>query len=232
MCTPSWAHRHCSRSSGKQVSRPTNEALCAFVKLRGLRVLLPVIVSVIAASMWAVPTSASAGRPAVLRRVPSPVIVYSGSVLGRSSCCAARATVAREAFHFKSPSGNIHCRMDAEGVGCLLRKSDWPRLPVRPRGCDVDWFPTDIGMSFNRRVRRWQASVGGCRGDVGPLCLTGSLRCFVLKYGHAVMSVTTWRGRRLGVRCNSAKNGITCTPIGRDAGVHGFRVAYENYVIF
>jgi hypothetical protein len=197
-----------------------------------MRLLPSAIVPVIAVFVCAAQSSGSPGMPSVLLRVPAPVGVSSAFVVGHSSCCSARATLASRAFHFKSPLGNIHCRMDAEGVGCLIRKSDWPRLPVRPPGCDVDWFPTDISMGFDRRARRWEASVGGCRGDVGPLCLTDSLRCFVLRYGHEVTSFTTWRGRRLGLRCTSAKNGITCRRIGRYGGIHGFRVAYEGYVIF
>ena len=197
-----------------------------------VRILLSAIITVTAVSVCAVPTRSDPGLHAVLPRVPAPMIASSGFGLRPSSCCSARAIVARKAFHFRSPSGNIHCRMDADAVGCLLRKNAWPRLPRRPDGCDVDWFPTDIGMGFDRRARRWEADVGGCRGDVGPLCSTGSLRCFVLKYGHGVTSATLWRGRRVGVRCTSAKDGIACRRIGRYGGVHGFRVAYEGYAIF
>ena len=129
--------------------------------------------------------------------------------------------------HFKSPSGNIQCRMSYERVSCLLGENTWRRLRPRPAHCDVDWFPTDIGMSVNRKTGRWVLDVGGCRGDVGPLCYAGD-PCFVLRYGR---SVTRRRGVLLGIRCTSATNGVTCIKLGSKRGVRGFRIAREGYVV-
>jgi hypothetical protein len=134
-----------------------------------------------------------------------------------------------QGVNFKSPSGNIHCRMNYEGVGCLLRENTWPRLKPRPADCDVDWFPTDIGMTVSRKTGRWVVDVGGCRGDVGPLCYG---TCLTLGYGRSVKSSITRKGVVLGIRCTSARTGVTCVKLGSRPGVRGFRVAREGYVVF
>jgi len=135
--------------------------------------------------------------------------------------------------HFKSPSGNIHCRMSYEGVSCLLRENTWRRLKPRPADCDVDWFPTDIGMSVSRKTGRWVVDIGGCRGDVGPICYAGD-PCFVLGYGRSVTRSfpQSRKGIVLGIRCTSATNGVTCIKLGSKRGVRGFRIAREGYAIF
>ncbi len=135
-----------------------------------------------------------------------------------------------KAFHFRSPSGNIQCRMDAGAVNCLLTANSWRRLKPRPSNCDVDWIPTDMAMFLDRRTGRWKVQVGGCRGDVGPLCYRAD-PCSVLRYGRSLQSVI-FGTEPHGLRCTSATNGITCTKIGRRPGVHGFRVAREGYAVF
>jgi hypothetical protein len=119
--------------------------------------------------------------------------------------------------------------MQAEGVTCLLLKNSWRRLKPRPSNCDVDWSPTDVGMYVSPRTGRWIVDVGACRGDVGPLCYRQD-PCVVLGYGQSVKSVLSKR-KRLGIRCVSATNGITCTKIGPKPGARGFRVAREGYVL-
>jgi hypothetical protein len=131
--------------------------------------------------------------------------------------------------HFKSPSGNIHCRMNYEGVGCLLRENTWPRLKPRPADCDVDWFPTDIAMYGGGQTGRWVVNIGGCRGDIGPLCYGA---CLTLGYGRSVKSSIKRKGVVLGIRCTSATNGVTCMRLGPKRGVRGFRIAREGYLIF
>jgi hypothetical protein len=120
--------------------------------------------------------------------------------------------------------------MDAESVNCLLKANRWRHLKPRPSNCDVDWIPTDIGMFLDRRTGRWKVQVGGCRGDVGPLCYRAD-PCSVLRYGRSLKSVSNGTETR-GLRCISAANGITCTKIGRNPGARGFRVAREGYAVF
>jgi hypothetical protein len=116
--------------------------------------------------------------------------------------------------------------MNAQGVSCLLAENAWRRLRPRPADCETDWFPTDVSMFVNRKTGRWAVAVGGCRGDVGALCLDD---CFVLRYGRSVRAVTP--DGRLGMRCSSARNGLTCTGLGPRRGVRGFRLAREGYAI-
>ena len=127
------------------------------------------------------------------------------------SDAAAGATSA----HFRSPSGNIQCRMEATFVDCLAQKNTWPHLPKRPARCDVDWFPAELALS------RRGVSVGSCRGDVGPSCGPG-LSCRVLGYGRSVIV-----GR---FRCASTRRGVTCRRT--DGRRIGFRIAREGYRIF
>jgi hypothetical protein len=120
--------------------------------------------------------------------------------------------------------------MDADYVDCLLKANSWRHLKTRPADCDVDWFPAEMGMSVDLRTGRWTVSIGGCRGDIGSLCYPDD-PCSVLRYGRSIQSVIT-RNEPRGIRCTSAKNGITCRKIGLKPGVHGFRIAYKGYVIF
>jgi hypothetical protein len=137
-----------------------------------------------------------------------------------ASLLALSAAPAQASFvHFTSPSGNIDCIGDARAPAfaeCLVQRASWPRLPPKPSTCDLDWVPTELDLG-HRHV-----SVGACRGDVGPLCTTGSGRCTTLAYGHAV---------DIGpIRCSSATNGVTCRY--RTTPRVGFRVAREGYTVF
>jgi hypothetical protein len=144
--------------------------------------------------------------------------VFGTQALGGSSAGTART------FHFKSPSGNIHCRGDATGVTCLLLHNSWKRLRPRPASCDLDWSPTDISLLLDRRTRRWGVGVGGCRGDIGPLCYPQD-PCVVLRYGASI----TAGPRGSGLRCTSRASGVTCIRLGPGAGLRGFRIAREGY---
>ena len=125
------------------------------------------------------------------------------------------AAAAATSAHFRSPSGNINCRMEPSFVDCLVRANTWPHRPRRPASCDVDWFPAELVLS-GRRVR-----VGSCRGDVGPSCGPG-LPCSVLRYGR---SVTVGR-----FRCLSARSAVTCRRT--DGRRVGFRISREGYRVF
>ena len=129
--------------------------------------------------------------------------------------CAAPAQA--RLVHFTSPSGNIDCLGSTSppaSVSCYVQRTTWPKEPPRPSWCDVDWIPTEVGLSKRR------TAVGSCRGDVGPLCFPGS--CGRLAYGRSL---------EIGpIRCASATNGITCRY--RTSPRVGFRVAREGYVLF
>jgi hypothetical protein len=146
--------------------------------------------------------------------------VVVAQALGGPSARAART------FHFKSPSGNINCSGSATGVTCLLLHNDWKTLRPRPASCDLDWSPTDMSLFLNSRTRKWGVAVGGCRGDIGPLCYAQD-PCAVLKYGA---SIVTSAGSR-GIRCTSRATGVTCARFGLGAGARGFRIARQGYAL-
>jgi hypothetical protein len=168
---------------------------------------------------------------AVLAAAATSAAVFAGLV-AHPIDAGARAAVPSSPgrmFHFKSPSGNIQCRMNAEGASCLVLKNNWRRLRPRPADCDLDWSPTDMAMYLDPSQGRWKLEIGACRGDIGPLCYGGD-PCSVLQYGHSVTSVV--RAARLrGIRCASARNGITCTKLGRTPGNRGFRIARQGYAV-
>jgi len=146
--------------------------------------------------------------------------VFAAQAPGRPSAPAAHT------FHFKSPSGNIHCRGGPTGVTCLLLHNKWKKLRPRPASCDLDWSPTDMSLFLNSRTRRWGVAVGGCRGDIGPLCYPQD-PCVVLKYGASIAAAAN----RRGVLCKSRLTGVTCTRFGPGAGARGFRIARQGYAV-
>jgi hypothetical protein len=122
--------------------------------------------------------------------------------------------------HFKSPSGNINCRVFAYGGGsaeCLLLHDSWSHHRPRPASCQLDWDPTQIDLQYTH------VHVGSCRGDIGPLCEpTGGDSCTVLHYGS---SVTVGK-----IRCKSTSAGVTCR---RTTGRHqGFFISRQRYKIY
>lgn len=132
---------------------------------------------------------------------------------------------AARTFHFKSPSGNINCYGGPTGVSCLLLHNSWKTLRPKPASCDLDWSPTDMAL-FLSRTKRWGVAVGGCRGDIGPLCYAQD-PCAVLRYGASTTAASGGRG----IRCTSRVSGITCTHFGGGAGLRGFRIAREGYAV-
>lgn len=108
---------------------------------------------------------------------------------------------------FRSPTGNIHCVMSADGVRCDIRAKTW-RAP-RPTGCRLDWGQ---GLRVARRGSRGRVV---CAGDT-----VLSLGRRVLRYGR--------RARLGGMTCVSRRRGVTCT----NARGHGFRIARERYRLF
>jgi hypothetical protein len=151
-------------------------------------------------------------RSATLRRALAllAVVAASGSIAGAASA---------QTVHFESPSGNINCFMfstPASSADCIVRTATWPNPPKKPSTCDLDWMPHEAAL-YGQKV-----TLGGCRGDVGPLCYAGSGHCKVLAYGS---SVTVGK-----VRCSSATAGVTCrSTVGAKAG---FRIARQNVVVY
>lgn len=159
-------------------------------------------------------------------RLGAAVLVFglaaalSTQALGDPSARAART------FHFKSPSGNINCYGGATGVTCLLLHNSGHKLRPRPASCDLDWSPSDMSLFLNSRTGRWGVAVGGCRGDIGPLCYPQG-PCVVLRYGSSIAARSGGRG----VRCISRASGVSCLRLGAGKGVRGFRIAREGYVV-
>jgi hypothetical protein len=131
--------------------------------------------------------------------------------------------VAAGLVHFQSPSGNINCLGGPASQGtpafvqCVVRRNSWPRLRPRPLNCDLDWVPATLSLV------RGRATVGSCRGDIGPLCVqnTGD-RCSTLAYGRSVTMGP--------IRCTSQTTGVTCRyTSGRRAG---FLIARERYMLY
>jgi uncharacterized protein DUF6636 len=124
--------------------------------------------------------------------------------------------------HFQSPSGNINCYAGPAFQGspafaqCLVRKQSWPSLRSKPASCDLDWDPATVSLSRRR------ATVGSCRGDIGPLCVNTSDRCSTLGYGRSVDAGP--------IRCTSTTAGITCRY--KSGRRQGFLIARERYMLY
>lgn len=112
---------------------------------------------------------------------------------------------------FQSPTGNIHCLMDAEGafayVRCDLRELV-PSHTRAPADCDLDW---GSAFAVEDQGKGYLAYVGDTVQD---------RRNPVLPYGEAI----SWGG----ISCVSARTGVTCT----DADGHGFSVARARQKVF
>jgi hypothetical protein len=135
---------------------------------------------------------------------------------------ALKLVVAGSLVHFQSPSGNINCiggpafQGSPAFVECLVRKTTWLNKPRKPASCDLDWDPQTVSLS------RRKATVGSCRGDIGPLCAYTSDRCTTLAYGHSVT---------IGpISCASQTTGVTCRY--RTAPRAGFSISREHYGLF
>jgi Family of unknown function (DUF6636) len=135
-----------------------------------------------------------------------------------------KLAVASSLVHFQSPSGNINCLGSKAAFGqpafvqCLVRKHTWSKgiTPRRPAGCDVDFDPYTLSLG-NRK-----ATVGSCRGDIGPLCHPTGAPCSTLAYGKSVTMGP--------IRCTSLKVGVECRYI--TAPRAGFRIARETYILY
>jgi hypothetical protein len=123
------------------------------------------------------------------------------------------ANATEQSLHFTSPSGNIDCVMDSGStsqifVDCTAQNAKWPNEKSQPKDCDLDWDPHEITLAVVAKGITLKPSlyVGGCRGDIGPLCFdedTDRGTCAVLKFGEkrTLKSIT----------CESKSTGILCS---------------------
>jgi hypothetical protein len=115
---------------------------------------------------------------------------------------------------FATPSGNIVCvgfGKPQPAVSCAIRSGLKPPAPRVHPDCDhLDYVDDRIDLHPTGR-----AQPVPCEGDPGPLALASSAH--VLAYGK------TWRGD--GVRCASARTGLTCT----NRQGHGFFLSRERW---
>jgi hypothetical protein len=150
-------------------------------------------------------------------------LVIGSAVLGPLSLVAPQPAVAQDMIHFTTPSKNIDCLLypsDFEFVAsCIVKTAEWTNAPDRPADCDLDWSPTDVYLASEVRGKRVTnaVGVGGCRGDIGPICGPG---CRTLGYGKSV--------KLASITCTSATTGVTCvTTKGRRTGFVISRAAYR-----
>jgi hypothetical protein len=83
-----------------------------------------------------------------------------------------------------------------------------------------------MSLFLDSRTKRWGVGVGGCRGDIGPLCYAQD-PCVALRYGASTTAASGGRG----IRCTSRESGVTCVRLGAGAGLRGFRIAREGYAV-
>jgi hypothetical protein len=123
---------------------------------------------------------------------------------------------------FTTPSKNIVCAAGSalgDGyVDCILLSGLRPRPPVHlcRAGDPGDWLELEA---------TGKPSLARCHGDPGPFLgvMNGDGRAYragVLEYGR------TWRYH--GVRCDSARIGLTC----RNRSGHGFFLSRERWRLF
>jgi hypothetical protein len=112
-----------------------------------------------------------------------------------------------EQAEFRSPSGNIGCRLDKDGARCDIVKKSWTP-PPKPTDCELDW-------GFGISVHRAEPARFTCAGDT----VLGAKK--TLKYGEAV--------RAGDLTCSSDRSGMRCE---NTASGHGFTLSVKQYHIF
>ena len=111
-------------------------------------------------------------------------------------------TAAADLTAFSSPSGNIRCEISSQGARCDIGDHRW-KAPAKPTSCTGAW-----GDGVQVTAER-----------AGFACATGSLaRGSALGYGRSVT--------RGDFRCDSDKDGVTCT---HRPSHHAFSVARATY---
>jgi hypothetical protein len=106
--------------------------------------------------------------------------------------------------HFVTPSKNIGCFIDGDGVRCDIVEREW-KLPAKPSDCELDWGDS-IGLDAAG------AAVLSCHGDT----VLGASA--VLAYGD--------RARRGPFECESNANGVACANL---TSGHSFFMSRREY---
>jgi hypothetical protein len=120
---------------------------------------------------------------------------------------AAAASPAAAYKGFVSPSHNIGCVMEDNGVRCDIRDHSW-QSPPKPKSCDVDYGG---GVAVGKSGRAEFVCAGDTTLEAGP----------VLGYGESVR-----KGR---FRCTSEEAGMRC--VNKRNG-HGFLLAKQKVRLF
>jgi hypothetical protein len=127
-------------------------------------------------------------------------------------------------LQFTSPSRNIDCYMRADSanemyVDCTAQNAKWPNEKPQPSDCDLDWDPNEIILNVKGRGNAVKPSlyVGGCRGDIGPICAPDE--CQVLNFGEKVSL--------RAITCESLKDGIKC--VSNRGKKLGFRIGRNSW---
>jgi len=107
--------------------------------------------------------------------------------------------------HFRTPSGNIGCYLDAGGARCDISRRSW-NPPPAPASCELDYGQ---GLTLGRDGAGFV-----CAGD------TTLGAPAILPYGAAA--------QRGSFRCESEEAGVTCTDVG---GAAGFFISRQSYRI-
>lgn len=162
-------------------------------------------------ALWLLPLALVACSDGGREASPSPqAFPSSSSVSATPSPTSLPIATETADVHFRTPSGNIGCYLEAGefGVQCDVAEHTWS-LPSRPADCDGDWSAVaSVGATG-------PATMGDCVSD----SRLGAER--VLAYRTGV---------RVGdIQCVSETTGLTCTNV---ATGRGFFVSRERYRLF
>lgn len=109
---------------------------------------------------------------------------------------------------FKSPSNNILCHGDDEGVECRIVNKTNKSTLSKPKDCELDWGD---GFGVSKTGRAYLT----CYGDAFV-----ATDMSVLAYGKTI------KGN--GWQCTSAKTGMTC----KNSQGHGFTLRRNKQTLF
>lgn len=132
-----------------------------------------------------------------------------------------------DSIEFITPSENVGCRLDDEGVRCVIDETEFP-ASMEPSGCAhglsiqgtqrPEWTCGGQATSFGL------TNDGGAWADASPVGEVRSIRgtsYTVLEYGQTVSFA--------GTTCTSKNTGIECE---RSTGGHGFKLAKKTYQVW
>ena len=136
---------------------------------------------------------------------PTPIVSPDpGESSAQPSATSSTTAEPTDLVRFSSPSGNIRCVMSSAGARCDIASRTW-KPPAKPASCHFDWAQGLVVSASGASFTCASDSAGG-----------GS----ALAYGSSLT--------RGDVRCDSAKDGVTCTH--RPSG-HRFSLARASYLL-